>query len=375
MAHAYTPGLKVTARTVLRKERRLPLKGKVMVSEIGTKVKAEQIVARTELPGNVLPLNLAGKLGCDARDVKGNLKVKIGDKIAKHQLIAETKGLLGLFKSSVRSPLDGSLESVSDITGQAILREPPQPVETDAYIEGKVVEIIPDEGVIIETVCTFIQGIFGIGGEIRGEIYPVVEQPDQELTVELLNEDCRDKIVIGGSFCTAPVLEKAVQVGARAVVVGGIDDEDLKNFLGYDVGVAITGNEQMGITLVVTEGFGKIPMANKTFRLLQEKKGYYASVNGATQIRAGVMRPEVIITLEEDQSMKTTGSAESGMMEVGTPVRIIREPYFGELGKVAELPPHPMKIETEAKTRVVKVKLDDGKEVLLPRANVELIEE
>ena len=31
MAHAYSPGLRVTDRAVLRRERRLPLKGQVLV--------------------------------------------------------------------------------------------------------------------------------------------------------------------------------------------------------------------------------------------------------------------------------------------------------------------------------------------------------
>ena len=66
MAHAYTPGLKVAAGTLIRRERRLPLKGEVLVS-VGDEVKGDTIVARTELPGDVQPLNLAGLLGVAPR--------------------------------------------------------------------------------------------------------------------------------------------------------------------------------------------------------------------------------------------------------------------------------------------------------------------
>ena len=58
---------------------------------------------------------------------------------------------------------------------------------------------------------------------------------------------------------------------------------------------AITGQEEKGITLVVTEGFGDLAMAERTFELLRGCAGMRASVNGATQIRAGVLRPEIII--------------------------------------------------------------------------------
>jgi hypothetical protein len=56
-------------------------------------------------------------------------------------------------------------------------------------------------------------------------------------------------------------------------------------------------------------------------------------------------------------------------------VRIIREPYFGELATVIELPPEPQLIDTGSKVRVLKAKLDKGGVVTVPRANVELIEE
>ena len=46
MAHAYTPGLRVTGHTVVRRERRLPLKGSVVVMS-GQAGDAETVVART----------------------------------------------------------------------------------------------------------------------------------------------------------------------------------------------------------------------------------------------------------------------------------------------------------------------------------------
>ncbi len=48
MAHSYTPGLKVTASTRIRRERKLPLPGDVLVT-VGQTVTADTIVARTEL--------------------------------------------------------------------------------------------------------------------------------------------------------------------------------------------------------------------------------------------------------------------------------------------------------------------------------------
>ncbi len=374
MAHAYTPGLKVSRLTWIRKERRLPLKGTVLV-EKGAQVKAEDVVARTELPGNVVPINVAGMLSVPPEDLKHLMVKKEGDPVKKGEPIAMSKGFFGLFKSTVTAPTDGIIESISYITGQVILREPPVPVEVIAYIDGEVVDVIPDEGVVVQTKGSFIQGIFGIGGERIGTLRVAVDAPDQELTVDHIRPDDKDKVIVGGSFVTKAVLDKAVEVGACGIVVGGIDDANLREFLGYDIGVAITGNEQKGITLIITEGFGRIEMAHRTFDLLKSLDGKKASINGATQIRAGVIRPEVIVALDTDEEPREEGSEVKEGLVPGSLVRVIREPYFGQIGKVIQLPAELQEIETEAKVRVLELELQDGRRVIIPRANVEIIEE
>ena len=375
MAHAYTPGLKVLAYTTLTKQRRLPLPGEIIVSK-GAKVLAEEVVARTNLPGNVQTQNVAGILGILADEVEESMLKKIGDKVEKDEVIAQSKGFFGLFKSQVKSPINGEIENISKITGQVILREPPIPVEVIAYIDGEVIEIIKNEGVTIKTSGSFIQGIFGIGGETIGTIAMAVDKSDEVLDEKNIDKSFKDRIIIGGSIVTYNALVKARNVGVKGMVVGGIEDQTLKKFMGYDIGVAITGSENVGLSLVVTEGFGKMNMAERTFCLLKSCCDKKASINGATQIRAGVMRPEVIVPLETVASVKKSSDISTGTgLGVGMSVRIIREPYFGLIGKVVNLPVELAKIETEAKVRVLEVELADKNRVTLPRANVEIIEE
>ena len=133
--------------------------------------------------------------------------------------------------------------------------------------------------------------------EVIGELEMVAKSPSDILDKDSIKIEHKNKIIVGGSLVTAEALDRAVEVGVKGVVVGGYDAHDLKEFLGYDLGVAITGTEEKGITLVVTEGFGQINMAQKTFDLLKAAQGKKTSINGATQIRAGVIRPEVIIPL------------------------------------------------------------------------------
>ena len=376
MAHAYTPGLKVTEGMTIEKERRLPLEGEVLV-EAGATVKAEDVVAKADLPGNVQLLNVANLLSVPPKEVAEYMLKPIGEAVSKDEIIATTKGLFGLFKSQARSPIDGTIEAVSDVTGQVILREPPIPVEVKAYTDGIVTETVPTEGVTVETYGTYIQGIFGIGGETVGDLVVVAKSSSDELTAEQILPGHQDNILVGGSLVTTDAIQKAIQHGVRGIIAGGIDDADLRELLGYELGVAITGSEEIGITLVITEGFGHIAMAEQTLTLLKGREGMKTSINGATQIRAGVVRPEIVIPLVSDavETVEVGKDASvDGVLKVGSSVRIIREPYFGQLGRVTELPVELQDLETEARVRVLRVELEDGQQTTLPRANVEAIE-
>ena len=64
----------------------------------------------------------------------------------------------------------------------------------------------------------------------------------------------------------------------------------------------------------------------------------------------------------------------SSGMRPGTPIRIIREPHFGALGKVVSLPVDLRTVETESDVRILEVELENGEKVTVPRANVEIIE-
>jgi hypothetical protein len=371
MAYAYSPGLKVLETTTLHRERRLPIAGEVLVAA-GDTVQAEQVVMKTELPGKADLVNIVSMLGCQPNEITRYTVKKEGDPIEEHEMLAESSSFFGLFKTRIYSPMTGSVESISPLTGQITLRGTPVPVEVKAYIDGTITNVVEKESVTVETTGAFAQGIFGVGGETSGKIACAVASPDQLLEPDAINSEMKNKIVVGGSMATYDLLQRAIDAGIRALIVGGFDDADLKRFLGYDLGVAITGHEKLGLTLIITEGFGTIPIADKTFELLKNCEGMKASVNGATQIRAGVMRPEIIIPHTATRPAVDETEAKL-VLEIGTRVRIIREPYFGMFGTITALPVELTQLATESEARVLQLKFDDGREEIIPRANVEVI--
>ncbi|KPJ89927.1 MAG: hypothetical protein AMS17_00095 [Spirochaetes bacterium DG_61] len=372
--HAYTPSLGIKKAITVRRVRRLPIKGDVLV-DVGEVVEHGKVVAKTQIPGDPYTVRASYLLKCEADEVPMYMLKKIGDAVEKNEVFAKFVGLFGLIKNLVKSPVDGHIESLSTMSGQVIIRERPIPIDVDAYIPGKVMEIMLGEGAVIETNAAFIQGIFGVAGEAHGEIAIATDTPNDILTADHITEDHKGKIVVGGSLATGEALKKALEIGVNGVVVGGIKNADLRRLVGYDIGVAITGYEDLELTFICTEGFGKTNMSNQTFNLLKAFEGELAHINGATQIRAGVLRPEIIIPHDRFKPESEASEDLSTGMRPGTLMRIIRAPYFGRLARVVSLPPELHKIKTESYVRVVEIEFDDGTRAMVPRANVEIIEQ
>jgi hypothetical protein len=341
--------------------------------KIGDKVKPDKVVASTEIPGNVRMVNVANKLNIEPENVPECMLVKLDENISKNQIIAESKGIFGMFKSQLKSPIDGTLTSVSEVTGQAILSEPPIPVEVDAYTSGTITNVEIDEGVTIETEGVLAQGILGIGGENRGILEVVTTSPNDELTAEMIQESHKDKILVGGSFLTMSTFKHAKEMGVSGIISGGFDYLDLSKILGYSLGVAITGSERIGPSLIITEGFGRIGMADRTYKLLSSNAGKFAAINGSTQIRAGVIRPEIIIPNDKVSGDSSDYEEADLAISDGSLIRVIRAPYFGKVGKVRSLPPELTKMESETMVRVAEIEFKDGSIEIIPRANLEMI--
>ena len=198
MGHAYTPGLLVTPFKSHIVTRILPVPGEVLVSK-GDMVNASDVVAQTHLPGEVYPLNLANMMAVPPGDVPSMMKIKQGDSVNQGDVMAQTPGIFGMMKKSIHSKYTGTLETVSGVTGQAIVRGPDLPVRVQAYISGIVKEIIPNQGCLIESNASYIQGIFGIGGETCGKLTVVAERNDQSLTPDQINTSHRGKVIVAPS--------------------------------------------------------------------------------------------------------------------------------------------------------------------------------
>lgn len=391
---------------------------KVLLKQVGDKVKAREVIARyqknfwsdvievkspcdgtieyisriqgriviREDPRSAKPLAVvavASRLHIWPRLIRMYTQVKEGDQVFEGQILACAPGGGGM--DYVYAPMSGIVEKICSQTGTITIVRPIKPTRVLAHIRGVVTEIIPDQGAVVEGIGSYIQGVFGVGGERFGEIKVLASSPSDVLDEAGVPEDLQGKVVVGGSFATLGALKKIKEKGSLGVVVGGLNQLDLVQLIGKEIDVGVTGEEDSDLTVIILEGFGVMPMNDVAFSILKAQEGQLASIDGTTQIRAGVVRPEIFVNQEYPGDAAGTVEPEipvlannetwvsvAPQLSVGDRVRCIRQPYFGLWGYVRGLPKDLEKVECEALMEVAEVELDDGRLVKVPEANLEV---
>ena len=95
------------------------------------------------MPGDVYPLNMANLLAVPPKDVASLMLHKEGEKVEEGEANCRNCRSLWKVQKKYNSPYSGTIETVSDVTGQVILRGPDIPVEVKAYVTGTVTRSEP----------------------------------------------------------------------------------------------------------------------------------------------------------------------------------------------------------------------------------------
>jgi hypothetical protein len=340
----------------------------------GQMVSAADEVGRAERPGPLLPVDVARALDIGPGEVPDAMLKREGEPVRSGEVLARVRRLFGWLTAECRAPVDGTIAAVSRLTGQVLLAGPPERLTLAAWLAGQVVQVVPQRGAVVAAEATWIQGICGVGGECWGELEVRVSNPVEELTAAHLTAEQRGKVIVGGGRVTEEALVAARRLGVAAVVAGSVDAADLTAF-GAESSAAGRG---LGPSLVITEGFGRVPMADAAFDLLRLRNGAPASVSGATRIRAGVQRPEILIPWSAGAwqdgmmpALEEQAAGAAGELAVGQWVRLVGAEDFGWRGMVCDLPPLPQITPAEVWALVAVVELEGGERRAVPRANLE----
>ena len=364
---------------VARIERRLPSAGEVLVRQ-GQRVEPEEVVAKAFLPGVPMIVNLACALSIAPALVERAMVRELGNKVSQGEVLARSSRIGG---RTCLSPVSGKIESVDTETGYVTISPDPTTYELQATVRGLVMEILPNQGVVIETPAAQVYGAFGIGKERAGVLRLLVTDPAEPIRPELIDARSAYAIIMGGSGITAAGLRRAMQEQVRGVIVGSIDEAELRAFLGWSSPAswrAGTGGWNFpdatgtapDLTLVVTEGFGTQPMSMPLFELLASHDRLEALIEGGTRLRTPMQRPRVVIPLST-RSSNVQLEPPRPSLRSGATVRLLDAAHLGQVGQVRSFSATPRRLASQVRVAAVDVALEDGTLIQLPRTDVEVL--
>jgi len=238
------------------------------------------------------------RLETDNKQVQAMIMKNVGDHVHKGEMLAYHTYFFGLGYREYVSPVDGTIIGLDEEWGWLTIREDPRPYY--AFVPGVVQDVLDGHGVVIETAGGFVSGSAAVGGAAWGEALVLPWRGDDPMVVADLPPSLVGKVVIAPTWVDERGLEAVFSRGARGLVTGGMDARVFRNLartlaeLTWDEYRARyyhpefeTGDEyhyaagdEVGLTVVLTEGFGHLSMR-------EEARGVLVPVDGAPVYLSG----------------------------------------------------------------------------------------
>ena len=347
------PVLHVLPLTTIVRERVLPVPGKVNM-HVNQRVNPTDVVAETTFAREHALLDVARTFGISASEADKLIRVKEGDRLEKDALIAEKPGL---FPTTIKAPRAGRVMVCG--SGQVMMEVGDARIELRAGLPGVVTQIIPDKGVVIRTAGALVQGVWGNGRIDNGQMVSLIEKPDDILVADRLDVSLRGSVILAGQVRDLDTLKAAVALPVRGLILASMPS------------TLIEAAYKLRFPILVTEGFGAMPMNTAAFKLLTTNNKREATVNADHLDRYTGTRPEVIIPLPVSSEPEEPNQYER--FELGRHVRMQRPPNAGMLGTISELPPGLSLLPSGLRAPAAEVKLENGEVALVPLVNLEVV--
>lgn len=328
------------ARGPIRLRRELAIPGEVFVRP-GNTVAPDTLIARSTREFlRPFFLHVAEALRLPPSELPAHMKVKVGDEVDFHDMIASRpRKLTGA--QTFHSPVEGRVEKILP-TGVVVLREKPEHAR-----EVTTVRVADDLDIAPRRLLPYLRVEVGEDVE-RGQWLAAIMKPG---VMRLAKSPVRGKVaridLAAGIIRIEPLLEEkevhawlpgiveevsdhGCVVAAEGVTINGVwgagaeawgelvfervepgkvtfinnagpgiltevRDKHGAGLIAGSVNLSDVLQPNPGFTLVVLEGFGPRRVADQVLEVLQAHEGRIVLVDGTTQLRVGVRRPFVIL--------------------------------------------------------------------------------
>ncbi len=356
--------------------RNIPGQGKIS-AVVGQEVKPSDILGRAEISGGFRKLNLSRELGVDPSQVKKYLNRSIGQTIYRGELLAFKKGGMWGGKKIITAPTDGILDSLDPGDGHLTIRFLPHNLDLPAAVFG-IIDFISEDKRKISIRCeaTRILGIFG-SGKIREGILKVISRSDLINTDQILPQYV-EHIVVAGSLVYKDAILSSISKGVNGIITGGINAKDYRAMAGGRITFPRKMGSDIGLGVLVTEGFGSLPIGRDVFEVLEQHSGRFAILDG----NGGVLDLPSFENSSMDRVRKVVLPAVSNVvlgreeienmeLKVGQAVRVIASPFMGEEGNLVSIDKTPSVLPSGIKTYQINIETK-ARIIRVPYSNIEI---
>ncbi len=245
-----------------------------------------------------------------------------------------------------------------------------------AGLRGRVIEITPRGGVVIEARASVVRGALGAGNQVAGILTMWQPATAQSVAVAIPPGAI---LVVPGPINLA-FLRQAMVSGVVGVVASSMPLPDLEGFLNADViellhsiNVEAVQARLPPLTLLLTEGPGTFAMPASISALLARCQGDIALLTGITSVRQHIT-PELLIALPPGE--KPDGwhpVLPEPTISLGVQVRVCSGDHEGATGAVVYLFTHDQVFLSGIRVPAACLRLENGSLLVVPLALIERI--
>lgn len=343
---------------------------------INEEVKPDSVIGHYASTGGFTAVNVAANLNVSPNEASTLLQVPIGKNIYSGELLARKKTLFGT--KDLLSPTDGMLESFDKKTGILRLKFIAKAAPLLAGVYGIVDDVNKDKGeVLIRTLVTKVYGVIGSGKQRSGMLY-FLDQNNQHLVqASQIKEEMKGHILVAGSLIYQDALKKAVGFGVAGVVSGGLNFATVQTMIG-----SIDKHKNMaadvGISVVLTEGFGALPIGEDILNSLKSRNGRFVFINGnIAELLLPSLDTDSILTVRKIALPKVnvpdvTPEVTLKQITLGSKARVIWPPFMGFVGEIIAIDETPTTLPSGIGTYLLTLEISK-KKIKVPYTNIELI--
>lgn len=347
--------------------RELPAAGNLLVKR-GDTVHTTQVIGRCKMPGSKERFRLDSVLSVSARSVERYLQVELGQLVKAGEVIAQRNPLMG--SRVFCSPINGRLASVDGESGDIVIERNAIDYSLEAGFEGIVDSTTDDRVIDLRIGADQLIGVMGIGLPAMGTIEVVTEQ-DEALEAKHIDGGCCDHVVISAGSIDYAVVKRSMALGVRGIVAASMPARDFLEYVNRECRGNLQGPGTRGISLILTEGFGRHAMQPAYWNWLERLRGQLVLLDSPAPGVPAVIFPNGKLPSEERSSLTyadTLVAAKKGM-----PVRLVGGVFFGQIGTLMKVDITADEMVPGAGGERLDVRLANKQTLTVPRWNVEAL--